>query len=288
MSIPVRQAEVLNNLAAMDPTLPQAASYVRLPNSLTPIADALEKKGFVKESPHTAIHARSSGKATTWQAERGGRDWRITGYGRGFLALAQGGISAPTLDATHAELLRTLLRRARQTTAGNTAPTLPAPTAQLDALLAYLAAWGVVYRTNAGWLFAPWFAKNDGMRALALINGQLAAPPAPPTVEAATPAKKKAPAVTSGKTEGPEDDRSASILLDGVEIGTLETRKQINFRPAKRVEFSEVYVMLWEPYDYEGTFDASTYGDANTARRAALNAVRAHLAARPVKAPERA
>ena len=99
------------------------------------------------------------------------------------------------------------------------------------------------------------------------------------------PVKKKAPAVTLGKTEGPDGERSASILLDGVEIGTLETWKQINFRPAKHIDFSHVYVMLWEPYDYEGTFDADTYGDANTARRAALDAVRVYLAARPVKAP---
>jgi hypothetical protein len=45
--------------------------------------------------------------------------------------------------------------------------------------------------------------------------------------------------------------------------------------------------MLWEPYDYEGTFGAATYGDANTARRAALDAVRVYLAARPVKAAYR-
>ena len=98
-------------------------------------------------------------------------------------------------------------------------------------------------------------------------------------------AKKKAPAVTLGKTEGPSDERSASILLDGANIGTLETRKQANSRPARHVEFSHVYVMLWEPYDYEGMFNAATYGDANTARRAALDAVRAYLAARSVKAP---
>lgn len=98
-------------------------------------------------------------------------------------------------------------------------------------------------------------------------------------------AKKKAPAVTLGKTEGPDGERSAPILLDGVEIGTLETSKRINFRPAKHIDFSHVYVMLWAPDDYEGTFDADTYGDANTARRAALAAVRAHLAAKSVKAP---
>ena len=112
--------------------------------------------------------------------------------------------------------------------------------------------------------------------------------PKPPT-PAPMPVKKKAPVVTLGKTEGPDGERSASILLDGVEIGSLETWKQINFRPAKHIDFSHVYVVLWEPYDYEGTFDADTYGDANTARRAALVAVRRYFATRdaaPLSAEE--
>jgi len=103
-------------------------------------------------------------------------------------------------------------------------------------------------------------------------------------------APKPRATVTLGKTEGPDGERSASILLDGVEIGSLETWKQINRPSTFRLDFSHVYVMLWEPYDYEGTFDADTYGDANTARRAALVAVRRYLATRdaaPLSAEER-
>jgi hypothetical protein len=87
------------------------------------------------------------------------------------------------------------------------------------------------------------------------------------------------PKVTLGPTSGPSDQRSAPVLLDGKEIGEIVAVKAVRFRPAKHVEFSHVEVTLWEPYDFDATFDAETYGDAAKARQAALAAVRERVSA---------
>ena len=83
--------------------------------------------------------------------------------------------------------------------------------------------------------------------------------------------------LTLGKMEGPSDERSAPILLDGQEIGYLTVRKVINFRPAKHIDFDSVSATLWAPYDYDEDFGIPQYRDATTARKAAMEAIRAYL-----------
>ena len=80
--------------------------------------------------------------------------------------------------------------------------------------------------------------------------------------------------VTLGKTSGPSDSRASDVLLDGEVIGELVSSKQVVFRPARHVDFAAVDVTLWEPYDYEASFTAKKYGDAATARKAALTSIR--------------
>jgi hypothetical protein len=242
MSIPVRQAEVLNTLAAVDPTVARADAYVRLPNSATRVANALEAKGYVKESPNTAMVGFGGGKGSAWQAERGGRDWRITAFGRGFLALARG-VPAPTLDAAHVAMLRSLVRHARTKIAANTPLALPAHTAQLDTLLAYLAAWGVLYRNDAGWLFAPWFATADGYRAAQAINAELAAPtPAPTPPAPAAPrtlADALRPYVQNDEEADDAADEARSALRKGVQDALTQAvpRLRVTFAGKQRESY---------------------------------------------------
>ena len=83
--------------------------------------------------------------------------------------------------------------------------------------------------------------------------------------------------VTFGKMTGPSDEKCMDIMVDGVAVGTIESRKAIHFRPAKRIEFDAVVVTLWD-LDTEAVFAAPEY-DAAGAIRAAKSWAKVQLSA---------
>lgn len=84
--------------------------------------------------------------------------------------------------------------------------------------------------------------------------------------------------VTFSKFQGPSDERECDILVNGERVGNICTRKQINYRPAKHIDFSVVEVVIYAQ-DEEATFAAPKY-DATTALAAAKTWARAALAVR--------
>jgi hypothetical protein len=83
--------------------------------------------------------------------------------------------------------------------------------------------------------------------------------------------------VTFGKMTGPSDEKCMDIMVNGVAVGIIESRKAIHFRPAKRIEFDVVVVTLWD-LDTEASFCAREY-DAASALKAAKSWAKAQLAA---------
>ena len=83
--------------------------------------------------------------------------------------------------------------------------------------------------------------------------------------------------ITFSKFQGPADERECDILVNGERVGHICTRKQINYRPAKQIDFSVVEVVIYAQ-DEEATFEAPKY-DATTALAAAKAWVKAQCAA---------
>lgn len=83
--------------------------------------------------------------------------------------------------------------------------------------------------------------------------------------------------VTFSKMTGSSDEKTCDIIVDGRCVGHIDSRKCINFQPAKSIDFDAVEVTLWK-IDEQAIFGADEY-DAASALRAAKSWVKARLTA---------
>ena len=83
--------------------------------------------------------------------------------------------------------------------------------------------------------------------------------------------------ITFSKLSGPSDERECDIVVNGERVGHIVSRKYINYRPAKHIDFSLVEVVIYAQ-DEEAVVAAPTY-DATSALAAAKMWARAAIKA---------